>query len=350
MQELFEESEIGRFHGHLSPVLSLSYSQEKDLLLTGGDEDSIRLFQGSSRNLLCTFQVAGLLPSPVRAVALSPDGTMAFIASRENSVKMARITNEDDARVYKFDSNLTRFEGHDHWVRAICLHWETNRLATSGNDFAVRVWNVNTATELYRFQGTARAVSVQMNDQNVYVGFQEPLIRSWSLTDENAPPIDFMGHTDWVTCLSLGKNYLLSGSNDKTARLWDLQTITQICILRQHEKSINAVCLQENEERCATGSNDGSVIYWSLENGGYPLIIIRGTFGSVRSLTFLSKQTEICFSGWDRSVRVYDLFHHQKQSVLALCAGGHSRLGKSSDIKRILNRDLLTKIKQFLLS
>jgi WD40 repeat protein len=339
---LTENAELGRFHGHTTPVLSLSYAREANLLLTGGDDESVRLFDVQTKAMISTCRSADWLPSPVRAVAISPDGTRAFIAARENTVKMVRVDNagEDEAPL--------RFEGHDHWVRAISLHWPSRKLATTGNDSSVRIWNVDTGQELRRFQGTARAVACGLNDRLVVVGFHDPIVRGY-LVDDDVPPIEFTGHTDWVIAISLGTRFLMTGSSDKTARVFDVQSQDTLCVLRGHQQSVNAVALCNSERRGLTGSNDSSVIYWSLENGGSPLLKIAGNFGSVRAITFLSSKHEICFSGWDGSVRAFDLHYLDRMRILAICAAGHDRLGKTSSIKRIVNRDLLAKIRSFLL-
>jgi len=340
---LSDFAEICRFHGHSTPVLSLCYASQARLLLTGGEDESVKLFDVGSRTLVATCNITDWLPSPVRAVAISPDGSRAFVAARENVVRMIHLGPGSEGL------QPIRFEGHDHWIRSLSLHWPTRRLATASNDSTIRIWNVDTGQELRRFQGTSRAVSVSLSENFVAVGFHEPVIRGCYINEELAPPVEFVGHTDYVISVCLGSRVLLSGSNDKTARVFDLQTQQCLCVLRGHAYSVSAVALCKTELRCVTGANDSTVMYWSLENGGIPLAKITGNFGSVRAISFLSSIHEICFSGWDGSVRMFDLFFCDKARLLALCAGGHERLGRNSPVHSIVSRDLLDRVKGFMI-
>jgi len=341
---LSDSAEIGRFHGHTTPVLSLSYSPQANLLLTGGDDETIRLFDTRTRSHISAFQSADWLPSPVRAVALSPDGTRAFIAARENVVKCVRLGgpqgNENDRPM--------RFEGHEHWIRSLSLNWEARRLVTAANDASLRIWDIESGDEIRRINLGSRGVSVAVKGRFIAVGSHSPVVRMFALDDDLAPPREFTGHTDWVTSVSIGERLLLSGSADTTARVFDLDSQECLHVLRGHTHTINAVAMCSSEKRAVTGANDSSVIYWSLDNGGAPLIRISSNFGSVRAVTFLRTPNEVCFSGWDGSIRVYDLHHMDRMRILAICSAGHERLGKGSTIRKLVHRDLLTKIRGYM--
>ena len=75
------------------------------------------------------------------------------------------------------------------------------------------------------------------------------------------------GHNHFISSLALSSDSkkLISGSWDKTARLWDLPTYTSQRILAGHTKDVLAVSFSENERVIFTGSMDKSLKYWNTQ-------------------------------------------------------------------------------------
>ncbi|KAI9850116.1 MAG: hypothetical protein M1838_006050 [Thelocarpon superellum] len=84
------------------------------------------------------------------------------------------------------------------------------------------------------------------------------------------------GHSAKVTvvrfwhCMSLKETLLLSGSVDKTIRLWrqDASTpagFSSVVVLSEHQSSINVLTLEDHSGICASGSADKSVKLWKLD-------------------------------------------------------------------------------------
>ena len=75
------------------------------------------------------------------------------------------------------------------------------------------------------------------------------------------------GHNHFVSSLALNStsNKLISGSWDKTARLWDIPTFTTQKILAQHSKDVLAVSFSQNERVIFTGAMDRTLKYWNTQ-------------------------------------------------------------------------------------
>jgi WD40 repeat protein len=56
--------------------------------------------------------------------------------------------------------------------------------------------------------------------------------------------------------------YLLTGSRDNTARLWDAQTGKQLHTLEGHSSDVMSVCWSPTGKFLATGSYDGTTRIW----------------------------------------------------------------------------------------
>ncbi len=74
------------------------------------------------------------------------------------------------------------------------------------------------------------------------------------------------GHKDFVTDIkSLGTNYCVTCSHDKTIKVWNCQTGTCLRTLSQHQDWVKVLATPLQQPIFASGAYDCSVIFWSSE-------------------------------------------------------------------------------------
>ena len=56
--------------------------------------------------------------------------------------------------------------------------------------------------------------------------------------------------------------YLISGADDKMAKVWDYQTKACVQTLEGHGHNVSAVCFHPELPIIITGSEDGSIKFW----------------------------------------------------------------------------------------
>ena len=98
----------------------------------------------------------------------------------------------------------------------------------------------------------------------------------------------------------------LRGSIDATVRLWDVDTLTEIAILRGHAGWVNSVAFSPGGKIIASGSNDGTVRLWDVDTLT-EIAILEGHNAAVNSISFSPYGTTVVSGSNDSTVRLWDV-------------------------------------------
>ncbi|KAF4043777.1 WD domain G-beta repeat [Phytophthora infestans] len=121
-----------------------------------------------------------------------------------------------------------------------------------------------------------------------------------------------VGHDGVVFNLAFNKPHatrLLSGSFDKTCRLWDVQTKTSIGVYRAHAGEVVGVVFapgSSNSECFGSHSVDGTAVVWDVPTES-PQLMLSGHSAEVSCLAFDSDDKKLIATGsCDSTVRLWD--------------------------------------------
>jgi WD40 repeat protein len=115
-------------------------------------------------------------------------------------------------------------------------------------------------------------------------------------------------HSDWVRCLSFTPDgtKLVSGSFDKTIKLWQIATGTALQTLKDHQKGVFALAVSADGKLLASGSWDELIKLWDLETGTL-LENLTQHQASVRSLAISPDSKTLISGSFDCTIVLWNL-------------------------------------------
>jgi WD40 repeat protein len=151
--------------------------------------------------------------------------------------------------------------------------WEGNLISGHGSG-VIRVWNVATGACDRKLEGhtnTVRCLSV--SGMRLVSGSYDRSVKVWAMGAGASWPCErtLVGHTEPVITLATWQGKVLSGSDDASVRVWVMGTGAHDATLTGHEKSVRGLAV--HGDRLLSASKDGTIREWAL-----------GTWAAVRTV------------------------------------------------------------------
>lgn len=251
----------------------------------------------------------------VVAAALSPDGTRALAAGGTDTAVLLWDVAQGKL--------VHRLEGHESWLKSVAFSPDGSRAVTGGggswqivngrrpggDDFSVRVWNLDTKKELQAFRGhtlPVTGVAFTPDGKRVVSCSRDSSVRLWSI--EGADEIRrFDGHQAEALCLAVSSHgsWVASGGWG-AALLWDLETGQFLKRFDGHHGNVVAVAFSPDNNTLLTAGHDGSIRLFSVDSGK-EFARFTGHTGRVLSAAFSPDGFRILSGGDDKTVRLWNV-------------------------------------------
>ncbi|MGH1351963.1 MAG: WD40 repeat domain-containing protein [Methyloligellaceae bacterium] len=185
---------------------------------------------------------------------------------------------------------------------------------------------------------TAPVRHVSFSPDSIYIvsASEDKTIKIWDLLTGNAV-LTLKGHTGPVNSVAFspdGKS-ILSSSDDGTARIWDAENGNSIRTFEGHEKAVKFAAFDSTGERLATASSDKSVKVWTVADGKEQFTLT-GHEAAVSSVAFSKNGSWIASASQDQTARIWDAASGQQILVLNGHKGGVRTVKFSNDGNTVL--------------
>jgi WD40 repeat protein len=131
--------------------------------------------------------------------------------------------------------------------------------------------------------------------------------------------IPFTDHTDGIRSIAISKDgkKIISGSNDKTVRVWDINNPKgNPNVLIGSTASIRSVACSANDRYIAAGDINGNLIIWDMANKNLPPFILKGHQGSINSIAFDKNNLYLYSSGNDAVINRWKIGQYSQPPLV----------------------------------
>ncbi len=151
------------------------------------------------------------------------------------------------------------------------------------------------------------SVAVTPDGKYVVSGSDDKTVRLWDLATGKEVR-RFTGHWPSVYSVAVTPNdkYVVSGSGGYTVRVWELATGKEVRELTAHEGSVNSVAVTPDGKYVVSGSGDKTVRLWDLATGK-EVRRFTGHGDSVRTVAVTPDGKYVVSGSWDNTVRLWEL-------------------------------------------
>ncbi|KAG5941004.1 hypothetical protein E4U59_001992 [Claviceps monticola] len=260
--------DVALLRGHEDIVISLDVDWSGHWIVTGAKDNNARLWRvdpvNNSYTCWATFSghaeslgavaLPKLVPAEGSAARTSPlEHPPAFLitGSQDQTIKKWDIPRQPQQQGTKPRAHFTR-KAHEKDINAINIHHSSSLFASASQDKTVKIWSIEEGEVQGILRGHKRGV--------------------WSVQFSPAQLPAIQGDDGPVT----GKGVILTGSGDKSVKLWSLSDYTCIRTFEGHSNSVlkvawlNTPAKQEQSKRpvqFVTAAGDGLVKVWDANSG-----------------------------------------------------------------------------------
>ena len=298
-----------------SRVLPEPYALTQDKFAVGGWDGKIELWDMAGKKLSIlrghAEEIQGLLPPAIDgkiqdeiqnrqfpkepreenihilAVAFSPDGTLLASGSRDKTVRVSKISSEEEPITLR---------NHTGWVNVLTFSPDGKILASGSTDNKVLMWDTDTGKLLVTLIGHINgitALTFSPDGSTLASASIDGTVLFWNTKTRNQLPTRITGHTEWVKAVAFLKESttFASVAFNGVITLWDVKTSQKSDhqIIEHPQDTLTVLAFSPDGTKLASFSGKSKVMF----EAGLGLSSSTSTSGGLIRITDVSTGKEL---------------------------------------------------------
>ncbi|HKB02946.1 MAG TPA: protein kinase [Gemmataceae bacterium] len=302
--DVADNSEV-RLPDDVPVIRGLAFTPSGKQIVTVNTEGVIKVWDLASRRTIAEF------PASTRAVgyraAFSRDRRLVAIGYEDGRITIVKTEPLEEVRT---------LEAHTSEIADLAFGADDERLASSGNDLIVKVWDLRTWQEAFALDKIERRVNglaFSPDGHRLAMGGGDGTVRILDATPLDGPgdagqALTLVGHDHAVVGLAYSPDSgrIVSASQDGTAKVWDAHSGHEVKTFRGHRLGLTRVAWSPDGRRVASASWDGTARVWDAATGAEVLSPLDAKAGPVYGLAFTPDGRALATAHYDGTVRVWD--------------------------------------------
>ncbi|KAF1777372.1 G-protein beta WD-40 repeat [Phytophthora cactorum] len=292
--------------GHRSPITCVAFHPVFSVLVSGSEDASVKVWDFETGEYERTLKGH---TNPVQAVAFNGSGSLLASTSTDLSIKIWDFSSDGDYECLRtlrgHDHNVcgivfgpisratdcycvnTLNAGHTDWVRDVAVSDDGLYLASCGNDRSILFWDLQHMRVLQSIREHEHVVESVVfaktgQEQVIEKIHSKKLAATGALAPANGS-VSPKSNNHEMTASSAGEptgavavasvptvrrmKFLLSGSRDRTVRLWEAFSGMQLMMFASHENWVREVRFHPSGKYALSAGEDKTIRVFDVDTG-----------------------------------------------------------------------------------
>lgn len=247
-----------------------------------------------------------------------PGGQM--VASKRQRGDAQLMTMKQKPKRYsELQAPTMKLEGHAGEIFSMKFASHGVHLATASRDRMVFIWEVHGdaihKTTLKGHKNAVLEVHWSTDDQTIFSASADKTVAAWDV-QSGARIKKVVGHNSFVnSCCPArrGPPLFVSGSDDGTAKLWDLRAARHCVVTFPHKYQVTSVCFSDQSDQVFTGSLDNEVKCWDIRaaraapEGHEPLYRLQAHKDTITGMALSPDGKFLLSNSMDNTAMIWDV-------------------------------------------